>query len=80
MGAKLIVELDGSQHDADVDAARTAALERQGLQVLRFWDNQVLADINSVLREILLTARDRTLTRPYGAPSSGGRGEKQKEA
>jgi len=80
MEAKLVVELDGSQHDADVDAARTAALERQGLQVLRFWDNQVLADIDSVLREILLTARDRTLTRPYGTPSSGGRGEKQKEA
>ena len=80
MEAKLVVELNGSQHDADVDAARTAALERQGLQVLRFWDNQVLADIDSVLREILLTARDRTLTRPYGAPSSGGRGEKQKEA
>ena len=80
MEAKLVVELNGSQHDADVDAARAAALERQGLQVLRFWDNQVLADIDSVLREILLTARDRTLTRPYGAPSSGGRGEKQKEA
>ena len=80
MEAKLVVELNGSQHDADVDAARTAALERQGLQVLRFWDNQVLADIDSVLREILLTARDRTLTRLYGAPSSGGRGEKQKEA
>jgi len=80
MEAKLVVELDGSQHDADVDAARTAALGRQGLQVLRFWDNQVLADIDSVLRAILLTARDRILTRPYGAPSSGGRGEKQKEA
>jgi len=78
MEAKLVVELDGSQHDADVDAARTAALGRQGLQVLRFWDNQVLADIDSVLRAILSTARDRTLTRPYGTPSPGGRGEEQK--
>jgi len=31
MEAKLVVELDGSQHDADVDAARTAALEGGGL-------------------------------------------------
>ncbi len=77
MEAKLVVELDGSQHDADVDAARTAALERQGLQVLRFWDNQVLADIDEVLGEILLTLRDRTLTRPSGAPSPGGRGKRQ---
>jgi hypothetical protein len=48
------------------------------LQVLRFWDNQILTDVDSVLREILLTARDRTLTRPFGAPSPGGRGEQAK--
>ena len=77
MEARLIVELDGSQHDANVDAARTATLERQGLQVLRFWDNQVLADIDEVLGEILLALRDRTLTRPSGAPSPGGRGKRQ---
>ncbi|HET7223580.1 MAG TPA: endonuclease domain-containing protein [Rhodanobacteraceae bacterium] len=75
--AKLVVELDGSQHGAEVDAVRTASLERRGLQVVRFWDNQVLTDIDSVLREILLTAQDRTLTCPYGAPSPGGRGEKE---
>jgi len=75
--AKLVVELDGSQHGAEVDAVRTASPERRGLQVVRFWDNQVLTDIDSVLREILLTARDRTLTCPYGAPSPRGRGEKE---
>jgi very-short-patch-repair endonuclease len=80
MEAKLIVELDGSQHDADVDSARTAALERQGLKVLRFWDNQVLADIDAVLSEILEVARDRTLTRPFGAPSPEGRGTSNKDA
>src|SRR5690348_1979292 len=71
--AKLVVELDGSQHGAEVDVVRSASLERQGLQVLRFWDNQILTDVDSVLREILLTARDRTLTHPFGAPSPGGR-------
>jgi len=76
--ARLVVELDGSQHSADVDAARAAALEKQGLQVLRFWDNQVLTDIDAVSSEILEIARDRTLTRPCGAPSPGGRGEEQK--
>jgi len=70
--ARLVVELDGSQHGADVDAARTAALEGQGFQVLRFWDNEVLTDPDAVLKEILRIARDRTLTRPFGAPSPGG--------
>jgi len=75
--AKLVVELDGSQHRADADAARTAVLEARGIQVLRFWDNQVLEDPDSVLSEILGIARNRTLTRPCGAPSPGGRGEQQ---
>ena len=80
MEARLVVELDGSQHSEEVDAVRTMALERQGLMVLRFWDNQVLASMDDVLSEILRVASDRTLTRPCGAPSPGGRGEKQKEA
>ena len=85
--AKLIIELDGSQHGAGVDATRTAALERQGLQVLRFWDNQVFENLDGVLQTIMNTARERTLTRRCAqkkkrrsAPSPGGRGEKQKEA
>ena len=74
--ANLVVELDGSQHGTEVDATRTAALEGHGLRVLRFWDNQVLADGNAVLSEILGVARGRTLTRPFGAPlSRGERGE-----
>jgi len=76
--AGLVVELDGSQHSLDVDATRTAVLKRQGLLVVRFWDNQVLTDIDVVSSEILRIARDRTLTRPFGAPSPGGRGEKQR--
>ena len=77
--AALAVELDGSQHGEDVDATRTAALARHGLLVLRFWDNQVLTDIDAVLGEILRIARHRTLTRPFGAPSPGGRGEEKQE-
>jgi very-short-patch-repair endonuclease len=75
--ARLVVELDGSQHSEDADVLRTRALERQELKVLRFWDNQVLTDLDAVLGEILLAVRARTLTRPFGAPSPGGRGEKQ---
>ena len=75
--AKLVVELDGSQHGTEVDTARTAALEGHGLRVLRFWDNQALTDIDAVLSEILGIAQDRTLTRPFGAPSPDGRGKRQ---
>ena len=75
---RLIIEVDGSQHHPEADATRTAALDGQGLRVLRFWDNHVLTDLDAVLNEILEIAWDRTLTRPFGAPSPGGRGEQQR--
>ena len=50
-GAKLIVEIDGSQHAEAIeyDAERTAFLESRGYKVLRFWNNQVLQELDSVL-------------------------------
>jgi len=52
---RLIIELDGSAHlgEAVPDGERTAALERRGYRVLRFWNHQVANDIEGVLRAIL---------------------------
>ena len=52
---KLIIELDGSQHADQVvyDLKRTQWLESQGFEVLRFWNNQVLNEIESVMNLIL---------------------------
>ena len=51
---KLIIELDGGQHAANVDydEARTKFLESVGYRVLRFWNNQVLQEMESVLEAI----------------------------
>ena len=51
---RLIIEVDGGQHDAqaDRDARRTAFLESEGYRVLRFWNNDVLANIDGVVRMI----------------------------
>jgi very-short-patch-repair endonuclease len=68
---RLVIELDGSQHDEDVDSARTQALERQGLFVLRFWDNQVLQETDAVLEAILDFAQNRTLS-PTPPPTGEG--------
>ncbi|NCT67981.1 MAG: endonuclease domain-containing protein [Rhodanobacteraceae bacterium] len=50
----LIVELDGSQHmeAADYDTQRTHLLEAAGFVVLRFWNNDVFANIEGVLEVI----------------------------
>ena len=51
---KLVVELDGSQHaDArSYDDYRTTCLNDAGYIVLRFWNNQVIEELASVVEEI----------------------------
>jgi very-short-patch-repair endonuclease len=52
--ARLVVEIDGGQH-ADQGAAdleRTHWLESQGFRVLRFWNNDVFANIEGVMRAL----------------------------
>jgi very-short-patch-repair endonuclease len=57
----LVVELDGGQHaETDVaarDAERTAVLTSRGLRVLRFWNHEVLGDIEGVLGALWLALR-----------------------
>ncbi|MGC4030450.1 MAG: DUF559 domain-containing protein [Tepidisphaeraceae bacterium] len=52
---KLIVEIDGLQHDdrIDYDANRTATLGELGWRVVRFYAGDVVKDIDSVLMTIL---------------------------
>jgi very-short-patch-repair endonuclease len=67
LSAKLIIEADGSQHvDDDRDLTRRGYLEARGFRVLRFWNNDILSDQDSVMETIwsaleassLLTAPD----------------------
>lgn len=57
---KLIVELDGSQHGDDVatarDNQRTDFLQSQGWSVIRFWNDDVLCDIDGVCQHIVTVA------------------------
>jgi len=54
---KLIVEVDGSQHGGSArDAVRDRALSNLGWTVLRFWNDDVLRDMDNVCRHIVMTA------------------------
>ncbi|WJR80148.1 DUF559 domain-containing protein [Bradyrhizobium sp. NP1] len=69
--AKLVIELDGGQHDLQQaqDEARTRLIEAAGYRVLRFWNNDVLANLEGVLDTI-----QRALP-PTPDPSPRGGGE-----
>jgi very-short-patch-repair endonuclease len=53
---KLIIELDGSHHNTPsrkiYDSIRTIFLQKKQFKVLRFWDNEVLTNIDGVLEMI----------------------------
>ena len=75
--AKLIIELDGSQH-ADrtrQDEERTRTLEAMGYLVLRFWNNDVMSNLDGVLEEILNTLNQQSLEPPHPTPLPCGERE-----
>jgi very-short-patch-repair endonuclease len=82
---KLIIEVDGSGHGEDAqitsDTERTAFLESRGYRVLRFWNNEVLNEIDGVMSAIyaalVSSARSAPPTpdpSPPRARARGGRG------
>jgi len=74
--AKLVIELDGGQHDWQQasDALRTRQNEAAGYSILRFWNNDVLGNLEGVLSEI-----QRALP-PTPDPSPQGGGEPRQRA
>ena len=73
---KLVIELDGGQHAKQqaYDARRTRYLEEYGYRVIRFWDNEVLGNIEGVLASIL-----QALEPPHPCPLPGGARENEEE-
>ncbi|MGV3457937.1 endonuclease domain-containing protein [Sphingomonas sp.] len=63
---KLVIEVDGGQHAENIaDATRTRFLEARGYRVIRFWNHDVLSNLNGVVAEIERVLADR----PYPNPS-----------
>ena len=62
---KLVIEVDGGQHSESArDRQRDRDLEAAGFKVLRFWNNEVLAQTDAVLEKIV-----SELTHPHPRPS-----------
>ncbi len=74
-GAKLVIELDGGQHASmeREDAARTRYIETQGYRVIRFWNNDVMANIDGVVAEIARALQDM----PSPSPSREREGDSE---
>ena len=69
---KLIIEIDGGQHSwqAEYDSLRSDYLESKGYRMLRFWNNQVLKEIDAVL-EVILSRLENNTPHPDPLPLRG---------
>jgi len=61
LSIQLIIELDGSQHmnNESYDERRTQYLNARGFKVVRFWNNDILIQTDSVLEALSLTLSQR---------------------
>ena len=58
--AKLIIELDGGQHSGSAaDLIRDEHFRATGFHTLRFWNNDVLENIDGVYERLQIALRDR---------------------
>src|SRR2546430_17672343 len=65
LSARLVIELDGSQHlDNQADQRRSQWLRSQGFEILRFWNHQVLRELDSVVETVSLTLEPLSPYRP----------------
>jgi len=76
--ARIVIEVDGGQHNTAsgqrVDAARDAYLREQDFRILRFWNNDVIGNIEGVAHHIQ-TALGIDAATPTPIPSPQGGGE-----
>ena len=66
MSARLIIEVDGGQHatNTNFDEQRTNFLNQQGYAVIRFWNNEVLQNLDGVLIVVLKELKKRETPSP----------------
>ncbi|OAN62722.1 hypothetical protein A7X12_21300 [Sphingomonas sp. TDK1] len=69
-----LVEVDGGQQSVNAadDARRTRYLEAKGYRVVRFWNNDVLGNLDGVVAEIERVIETTATARPARQTGSGG--------
>jgi len=68
--ANLVIEVDGGQHNTEVDAPRSAIIADEGYRVIRFWNNEALGNPDGVYLAIEAALHDH-----HPTPTPPHRGE-----
>ena len=76
--AKLVIEVDGGQHNEGGDGTRTRIIEEEGYRVIRFWNPDVLSNRDGVWTSIDAAIREhasRALPLDGGGLGGGDSGD-----
>ena len=76
----LVVEVDGGQHATADESRRDAFIEAEGFRILRFWNNEVLGNLEGVLTRIVEAVGSPSPPSPPPSPPSPAareRGERE---
>ena len=77
--ARLVIEVDGGQHAGSVrDTARDALLAAKGWQVVRYWNHEVLGNLDGVLADIERLIAERRAQAPL-TPTLSPEGERESQ-
>lgn len=78
---RLIIELDGGHHadQVEIDERRTRRLEQAGFQVLRFWNSDVLLNVEGVLETIRLAVAPSPQPSPRRGEGEDGSAAKARQ-
>jgi very-short-patch-repair endonuclease len=77
---RLVLEVDGGQHAESMrDAERDRWLADNGFRTFRFWNNDVLFNLDGVPRTIADSATPHPASRLRSPPPSPAKGEGKKE-
>jgi very-short-patch-repair endonuclease len=49
---RVVIEIDGGQHNREADAARTRMIEAEGYLIIRFWNNDVLQNSHGCMIQL----------------------------
>ena len=71
--SKLVIEVDGGQHNGERDDERTRLIDAAGYRVIRFWNNDVLGNPEGVARMIDTALVSNSTPTPPLPPPGGGR-------
>ena len=67
---RIVIELDGSQHaESEYDRVRDAFMTERGYRVMRFWNNEIMTNLDGIVETIYVALTSPAAPHPVAPPA-----------